>query len=138
MSQAKQIDPVHLSRILEQLLRHLLSWVQAFFAAAPLLFISLTYLFSAYAALHLGHWPQPLIDDPKFIASDDLLMDLLYFNVPIFLIVAFCSVVVFPLLTLLHWRSHSRKWHFSLIAIFLVGCLLSYFGVSDRLDWYFD
>jgi hypothetical protein len=138
MSQIKQTLPISNSQNAAQLLRRFLLGAQALFAAAPSLFMAVLYLFSGYAALLLGHWPQPYIDDPKFIASDDLLMDLLYFNVPIFSVAALCSLVVFPLLTLLLRRSHSRKWHISLIAIFLVGCLVSYFGAADRLDWYFD
>lgn len=138
MSQNKQSLALNNSQALSQILRRLLLGLQAFAAAAPLLFIAVLYLFSGYAALHLGHWPQPSIDDPKFIASGDLLMDLLYSSVPVFLFAALCSLVVFPLSTLLLWRFQTKQWHLAFIALFVFGCIVSYFGVSDRLDWYFD
>ena len=88
--------------------------------------------------MFIGHWPEPLKDDPKFIAPGDALFDLLYCLVIPLLLWMFVGVIIFPLLTLLLRRSYSWGWIVLTIGLFVLGWLLFYLEPTGRMEWFMD
>ena len=87
---------------------------------------------------YIGHWPEPLKDDPKFIAPGDALLDLLYCLVVPLLLWMFIGLFIFPILTVLLRRNYSGRWLALVIGLFVLGWLLFIFEPTDRMGWYMD
>ncbi|KAB8143485.1 hypothetical protein F8S13_10795 [Chloroflexia bacterium SDU3-3] len=126
-----------LSKI-EHMLRLMIIALHHSFALAPLLVIGCLYVFSWRAAFLIGHWPQPSIDDPKFIAPDCRICDALYMLTLPLLLWPFIALVAFPFLSLVLRRVYLWRWQTLLIIVFVVGWLLLIADPSERLSWYFD
>jgi hypothetical protein len=79
-------------------------WLIAFdhsFVVMPLVTITTLVLLAVRASMHLGHWPQPWIDDPKFIAPHDPLLMLFYWLVLPGLLWSMAGIMMVPQLTVL-------------------------------------
>jgi hypothetical protein len=108
------------------------------FVLAPYLLLLDLYVFSWRAMAFIGHWPEPLRDDPKFIAPGDALLDLLYRLVIPLLLWMFVGVVIFPILTVLLRRSYSWRWVALIVGLFVLGWLLFILEPTGRIEWYMD
>ncbi|HET9221914.1 MAG TPA: hypothetical protein VFO07_05385 [Roseiflexaceae bacterium] len=108
------------------------------FVLAPYLLLLDLYLFSWRAMMFIGHWPEPLKDDPKFIAPGDALFDLLYCVVIPLLLWMFVGVIIFPILTMLLRRSYSWRWIALMIGLFVLGWLLFILEPTGRMEWFMD
>src|SRR5207248_481910 len=76
----------------------LLAMIHHLLAFSWFLVLLVLYTFSWRVQAVIGHWPQPYVDDPKFVAPDDWLSDLLYSAVHWFFIVAIVAIVALPYL----------------------------------------
>lgn len=107
-------------------------------ASTPSLTITCLYALSWRATLFLGSWPQPSVNDPKYIAPDDPLMSLLYTSVFPLLACTFVSVFTLPALALylrrwLHWQ-----WLLALLLVFSLSLWLLLVDSGARLSWFAD
>src|SRR4051812_47065413 len=66
-------------------LEHLLAFV-------PLVTVLMLHLLSWRATFDIGHWPQPTLDDPKFIVTGDPVYEML-FNAAGPLLVSSCFLI---------------------------------------------
>jgi hypothetical protein len=118
--------------------RHIFVALHWSFALAPLLTSACLYLLSWRAALLLGHWPQPSLDDPKFIAPNDALMDLLYGAVLPLLLWSMVALITFPLLTFFLRKRYTRLKIVSFVVLFVGAWLFLYLDPGARLAWFGD
>jgi hypothetical protein len=90
------------------------------------------------ATLHIGHWPQPWLDDPKFIVSGDPLYDLLYEAIGPLMLASCGSLLPFLLLTALVHRAYPRIWVAALVVLALLGVVIFWLDPGERMTWYLD
>ena len=119
-------------------LRAALIGAQLALALAPALLLAALYGLAWRAAFWLGRWPEPWVDDPKFIAMDDWLMDGLYALVEPALFTSLVGLAVFPLLSYLLWRVGARRWLAICALLFAGGWLALLTMTGDLLTWYID
>jgi len=113
------------------------------FALAPLAAVATLYASSWLAALRIGHWPRPWVDDPKEIAPGCGACDALYGLVLPFLGWSVLGLLFFPVLSVALRRAYPRWWATLLALAFVAGWALlvsdSLSGLpGDRLLWYVD
>lgn len=115
------------------------------FALAPLALVASLYALSWLAALRVGHWPRPWVDDPKEIAPGCGACDALHGLVLPFLGWSVLGLLFFPALTVALRRAYPRRWAIplALAFAFVAGWALLIadlrFGLpGDRLLWYAD
>jgi hypothetical protein len=121
-----------------RILRALLVGLHHYLGFAPILLLAELYLFSWWVMPFIGHWPEPSVDDPKFVAMGNWLADTFYFFVEPFLLSVILAIIGFPVLTWLLRRVYPRWWTIGLLCLFLLGLFLLVAEPTDRLGWYFD
>ncbi len=108
------------------------------FTAAPLSAIAALNLLAWRAAVKLGHWPVPWQDDPKCIAPNDVLFQVLYPSVMLLLLGAAASIFFFPLLMLALGHTYSWLSRCILVLIFAGGWVLLTLDPGARFTWLLD
>ena len=116
----------------------LILFLRGLFAAVPLVMFSAPYLLSVYAMVVIGHWPQPMFDDPKFIPAGPLYHLLYGATFLLFLPMLVSSLVIFPMLTAVMWRSTAPRTRWLLLALFIAGWVLVRTMLGDRMAWLID
>jgi hypothetical protein len=118
----------------------ILSFFRYLAASAPLLLVALLYSLSWRVALHIGHWPRYMHDDPKFIFTDDPLYDWHFNAIALALLWTFCSVLILPILEVFLYRPPVlRTW--LIIGFYILGLLLLGIDVASegsRMAWWLD
>lgn len=107
-------------------------------ATAPLQALAALNLFSLRAARHLGRWPRPLLDDPKFIGPGDGLMGALYALSGWMIAWGVVSLAVFPVLLIIAWKRYSRPARWGVTALYVGSLVLFRLDPGDRLAWFAD
>jgi hypothetical protein len=106
--------------------------------AAPWLFIAGMAAWAWRAAAILGHWPVPLADDPKFIATGDQLYDRLGELAHTLLNLAFFSVLILPVLAAVTWRDYRPGLRYGLLAFYVLGMLMIPLDPLGLFAWMAD
>jgi hypothetical protein len=111
-------------------------------AAMPVAFLVALYTLKFAAYCHLGRWPEPYVDDPKYIDAGGRVMDLLYATTACVMLTipgaACCSMMLSAYVAIsrplrlrlaLSLVTHLIGW-----AIFVAAVRLD----PRTLDWFFD
>jgi hypothetical protein len=102
----------------------LLACAAAFPGVALLALLSL----AVRAAIVLGHWPRPMIDDPKGLGFD------LHYDLVVYLVTAaIISPLAFVVFTLMHLTGIARTRHLDACALVFVLCIVA-FWMTAVLD----
>jgi len=112
-------------------------------APAPLAAVAALYASSLLAALRIGHWPRPWVDDPKEVAPGCGACDALLGLVLPLLAWSALGLVLFPALAVALRGAYPRRRAALLALAFVAGWTLLasdlLFGLpGDRLLWYID
>jgi hypothetical protein len=108
------------------------------FTLAPVLALGLVYLLSWYGQAAIGHWPRPVLDDPKSIVSGDWLYDSLYALAYVFLAATALSLFVLPILTLGLVNKSPRLWLLFMTAVLVIGYVIVRADPGQRFYWLLD
>lgn len=93
---------------------------------------------SVFAATILGNWPQLGINDPKFIAEDNLIYGMWLFITTLNFFTVMTSVVLYPAFAIATWTCGEGARIKSTVFLFLIGLSLLYFDPNQRLEWFID
>jgi hypothetical protein len=107
-------------------------------AIAPLLIVAALYASSFRGEAIIGHWPQPVHDDPYYVAPGDWLYTLFLYAVPTFFVIAHIAIVAFPVLTWTLRNRYARLWSAVLVIVFVAGWLLFRADPEGRFYWWLD
>ena len=111
------------------------------FAFVPLLVVATLFAASWRAAALIGHWPAVYVDDPWFIAPDDVLY--VFLRGAVSAIGEWWDVALFalPVLTILIAAlrpKYPRLRLAFLVLAFVVGFVLLWADPGDRFRWWAD
>ena len=121
----------HAFRLVAIIVHHLLAF-------APLLIVASLYASSFRGEAIIGHWPQPVHDDPYYVAPGDWLYTLFLYAVPTFFVIAHIAIVAFPVLTWTLRNRYARLWSAVLVIVFVAGWLLFRADPEGRFYWWQD
>jgi len=117
--------------VILMVLHHLLAF-------SPLLIVVALYAASWRAEGLIGHWPQPMVDDPWYVIPDDGLYRFLLLSIFPLLYCVLGAIVSLPALTLVLWRRYPLLWTVFLAVIFVGGLLLIKSDPEQRFIWLMD
>jgi hypothetical protein len=106
--------------------------------AAPWLFIAGMAAWAGRAAAILGHWPVPLTDDPKFIATGDQLYGRLGELSDVLGYWLTLSPFILPVLAAVTWRDYRRGTRLWLIGAYVAGLVMIVLDPLGLFAWMAD
>jgi hypothetical protein len=87
----------------------------------------------------IGHWPQPMSNDPKWIGEDDVLYQRLYDIIEFNLMPAVAwSLIAWLVLSCILFHSYSPKQRWFMMCLYLSMWSLLIFEPGGCLEWYLD
>ena len=107
-------------------------------AMSPLLALLNLYAMSWRATILIGHWPQPLDDDPKWIGINDAIYNFLYAITDYSFGMVTFSLFGGIAMALLLWSKYTERQKTWLVCGFIGAWLIFFLEPSGRFAWIAD
>ena len=115
-----------------------LAVVQGFLVVPPIALTYWIYHLAQRAAVLIGRWPVPMINDPKWIGQNDGAYQHLYDTVERVDGITFCSFFAWMIVMALAFRWYSRRARLLQFGLFIFAWGLLWFNPWSLLSWWED